>query len=58
MDVICSVQADDAAQSCPGPERAGAERRDGAGRGGEAGVDFAGAGEGDVGLDAVADGDY
>jgi len=58
LNVIRSVQADDAAQSRPRPEGACAERRDRAGRGGGAGVDFAGAGEGHVGLDAVADGDY
>jgi hypothetical protein len=55
VNVVCAVQSDDGAESRPGAEGAGAERSD-ARRGG-AGVDLLGAGEGEVGLDAVAEGD-
>lgn len=55
VNVVCAVQSDDRAQSGPGAECASAERGDARGRG--AGVDLLGAGEGEVGLDAVAEGD-
>jgi hypothetical protein len=55
VDVVRAVQADDGAESRPGAEGAGAEGRDEGGRG--AGVDLLRAGEGEVGLDAVAEGD-
>lgn len=72
MDVICRVESDDRGEGCPGPEGAGGEGGYGGqfGEGGRdfgfgggcfggrgAGVDFAGVGEGGVGLDAVAYGD-
>ena len=55
VDVVGAVQADDGAEGRPGAEGAGAERGYARGRG--AGVDLLGAGEGEVGLDAVAEGD-
>lgn len=55
VDVVCAVKADDGAEGGPGAEGAGAERSDARGRG--AGVDLLRAGEGEVGLDAVAEGD-
>ena len=55
VDVVCAVQADDGAEGRPGAEGAGAEGSDARGRG--AGVDLLGAGEGEVGLDAVAERD-
>ena len=55
VDVVRAVQADDGAESGPGTEGAGAEGCDA--RWGGAGVDLLGAGEGEVGLDAVAEGD-
>jgi hypothetical protein len=55
VNVVRAVQADDGAESGPGAEGAGAEGSDARGRG--AGVDLLGAGEGEVGLDAVAKGD-
>jgi hypothetical protein len=55
VDVVRAVQADDGAESRPGAEGAGAEGRDEGGRG--AGVDLLRAGEGEVGLDTVAEGD-
>lgn len=55
VDVVRAVQADDGAEGRPGAEGAGAEGSDARGRG--AGVDLLGASEGEVGLDAVAEGD-
>jgi len=55
VNVVCAVQADDGAERRPGAEGAGAEWSDA--RGGGAGVDLLGADEGEVGLDAVAEGD-
>ena len=55
FNVVRAVQADNRAESGPGAEGAGAEGSDARGRG--AGVDLLGAGEGEVGLDAVAEGD-
>jgi hypothetical protein len=55
VDVVSAVEADDGAECRPGAERAGAQGGDEGGCG--AGVDLLGAGEGEVGLDAVAEGD-
>jgi hypothetical protein len=55
VNVVGAVEADDGAESRPGAECAGAQRGDERGRG--ASVDLLGAGEGEVGLDAVAEGD-
>ena len=55
VNVVCAVQSDDGAESGPGAKGAGAEGSDARGRG--AGVDLLGAGEGEVGLDAVAERD-
>lgn len=55
VNVVCAVESDDRAERRPGAEGAGAERRDARGRG--AGVDLLRAGEGEVGLDTVAEGD-
>jgi hypothetical protein len=55
VDVVGAVEADDGAEGRPGAECAGAQGCDERGRG--AGVDLLGAGEGEVGLDAVAEGD-
>jgi hypothetical protein len=54
VDVVGAVEAD-GAEGRPGAECAGAQGCDERGRG--AGVDLLGAGEGEVGLDAVAEGD-
>ena len=53
--MVGAVKADNGAESRPGAECAGAQGRDE--RGGGAGVDLLGAGKGEVGLDAVAEGD-
>ena len=63
--MVRSVQTDDAGEEGPGAEGAGGEGRYGGERlggcgcfgGGGARVDFLGGCEGDVGLDAVEDGD-
>jgi hypothetical protein len=55
VNVVGAVKADNGAESRPGAECAGAQGRDE--RGGGAGVDLLGAGKGEVGLDAVAEGD-
>ena len=55
VNVVGAVEADDGAESCPGAEGPGAQGRDE--RGGSAGVVLLGAGEREVGLDAVAEGD-
>lgn len=55
VDVVGAVQSNDRAESGPSAEGAGAERSDARRRG--AGVDLLGAGEGEVGLDAVAERD-
>ena len=55
INMVRAVQSDDGAESRPGAERASAEGCDARGRG--AGVDLLRAGQGEVGLDAVAEGD-
>jgi hypothetical protein len=55
VDVVRAVQSDDRAESRPGAEGTGAERRDGGGR--DSGVDLLGASEGEIGLNAVPEGD-
>ena len=55
VNVVGAVEADDGAESRPGAEGTGAQGCDE--RRGSAGVDLLGAGEGEVGLDAVAEGD-
>lgn len=55
VDVIGAVEADDGAESRPGAECAGAQGSDEGGCG--TSVDLLGAGEGEVGLDAVAERD-
>ena len=55
VNVVCAVESDDRAESRPGAEGTGAERRDGGGK--DSGVDLLGASEGEVGLDAIAEGD-
>lgn len=55
VDVVCAVQSYDRAESSPGAEGASAKR--GYARGSGACVDLLRAGEGEVGLNAVAEGD-
>lgn len=54
VNVVSAVKADDGAEGRPGAEGAGAQRGDA--RGCRASVDLLGAREGEVGLDAVAEG--